>query len=198
VYEGRLDKLRAYGFGRLIMLAHPGTSDPNRLLAAAQCVVAEWAADDYYVDEVDLGAYPATVGLDTGLETGAFRGVWTNETTMYVDLEQLFAEFARLLHFGGRYVCITGCSNDVTGGRSKAVSRIDEHYNCNIHPRSAYFRALAKFDLIPLQVLDLTRSTIPYWELRARSELATGIEQAFLQAYREGSFHYLLISADRV
>jgi len=136
--------------------------------------------------------------LDTGFETGAFGGIWTNETTMYVDLFDLFAEFSRLLEYGGRYVCITGCSNDVTGGRSKAVSRIDDHYNCNIHPRSAYFRALAKFDLIPLQVLDLTRSTIPYWELRARSELATGIEQAFLQAYREGSFHYLLISADRV
>jgi len=26
----------------------------------------------------------------------------------------------------------------------------------------------------------------------------TGIEDAFLTAYREGSFHYLLIAADRV
>ncbi|MCA1694286.1 MAG: SAM-dependent methyltransferase, partial [Actinobacteria bacterium] len=40
--------------------------------------------------------------------------------------------------------------------------------------------------------------TIPYWELRAQSSLATGIEQPFLTAYREGSFHYLLIAADRV
>jgi geranyl diphosphate 2-C-methyltransferase len=135
--------------------------------------------------------------LDTGFDTGAFGGIWTNETTMYVDLDQLFAEFARLLRFGGRYVCITGCSNDITGGRSQAVSRIDEHYSCNIHPRSAYFRALAAHDLVPLQVIDLTTSTIPYWELRAHSDLATGIEQAFLQAYREGSFHYLLIAADR-
>lgn len=135
--------------------------------------------------------------LDTGFNTGAFGGVWTNETTMYVDLDELFAEFARLLRFGGRYVCITGCSNDITGGRSQAVSRIDEHYTCNIHPRSAYFRALASNGLIPLQVLDLTSLTLPYWELRARSDLATGIEQAFIQAYREGSFHYLIIAADR-
>lgn len=136
--------------------------------------------------------------LDTGFETGSRRGIWTNETTMYVNLFQLFAEFTRLLEYGGRYVCITGCYNDVTGGRSKAVSRIDEHYICNIHPRSEYFKALTANNLVPIDVIDLTASTIPYWELRAKSSVATGIEDPFLTAYREGSFHYLLIAADRV
>ncbi len=136
--------------------------------------------------------------LDTGFETGSCRGIWNNESTMYVDLFQLFAEFYRLLEYGGRYVCITGCYNDVTGGRSKAVSRIDEHYICNIHPRSDYFKALAANNLVPINVIDLTSQTIPYWELRAKSSVATGIEDPFLTAYREGSFHYLLIAADRV
>ncbi len=136
--------------------------------------------------------------LDTGFETGSRRGIWTNETTMYVDLFELFDEFSRLLEHGGRYVCITGCYNDVTGGRSKAVSRIDEHYICNIHPRSDYFKALAANNLVPINVVDLTALTIPYWELRAMSSVATGIEDPFLTAYREGSFHYLLIAADRV
>ncbi|AZQ69995.1 geranyl diphosphate 2-C-methyltransferase [Streptomyces abikoensis] len=136
--------------------------------------------------------------LDTGFETASRRAIWTNETTMYVDLFELFGEFSRLLEFGGRYVCITGCSNDVKGLRSKAVSRIDEHYTCNIHPRSAYFKALAANNLTPISVVDLTPATIPYWELRAKSEVATGIEEAFLTAYKEGSFHYLLIAADRV
>jgi 2-methylisoborneol synthase len=62
IYPGRLDKLRSYGFGRYMMLAHPAVSDPDRLLAATKCLVAEWAADDYYVDEVSLGADPAVVG----------------------------------------------------------------------------------------------------------------------------------------
>jgi geranyl diphosphate 2-C-methyltransferase len=136
--------------------------------------------------------------LDTAFDTGSLRGIWTNETTMYVDLGQLYAEFARMLAHGGRYVCITGCYNDVTGGRSRAVSQIDQHYICNIHPRGAYFKALADNGFIPINVVDLTAATIPYWELRAQSSVATGIEDAFLTAYREGSFHYLLIAADRV
>jgi geranyl diphosphate 2-C-methyltransferase len=136
--------------------------------------------------------------LGTGFETGSRRGIWTNETTMYVDLFELYGEFSRLLEYGGRYVCITGCYNDVTGGRSKAVSRIDEHYTCNIHPRGEYFKALTANNLVPISVIDLTAQTIPYWELRAKSSVATGIEDPFLTAYREGSFHYLLIAADRV
>ncbi|MEV6561857.1 family 2 encapsulin nanocompartment cargo protein terpene cyclase [Nocardia sp. NPDC051756] len=50
LYEGRLDDLRDAGFGRLIMLAHPDCDDPDRLLAAAKCAVAEWSVDDYYCD----------------------------------------------------------------------------------------------------------------------------------------------------
>jgi geranyl diphosphate 2-C-methyltransferase len=136
--------------------------------------------------------------LDTGFDTGCMDAIWTNETTMYVDLHRLFAEFSRLLKDGGRYVCITGCYNDITGGRSRAVSQIDSQYICNIHPRSEYFKALAANNLVPIDVTDLTAATIPYWELRAKSSVATGVEDPFLTAYKEGSFHYLMIVADRI
>lgn len=135
--------------------------------------------------------------LDTGFEPGSCRGVWTNETTMYVDLFELFSEFSRVLERGGRYVCITGCYNDLTG-RSKMVKGIDEHYICNVHPRSEYFKAMAANNLVPIAVTNLTPQTIPYWELRAKCSLATGIEGPFLEAYGDGSFQYLLIAADRV
>lgn len=50
IYPGQLDKVRRAGFGRLIMLAHPESDDPDRLLAAAKCALAEWSVDDHYVD----------------------------------------------------------------------------------------------------------------------------------------------------
>jgi geranyl diphosphate 2-C-methyltransferase len=137
--------------------------------------------------------------LDTGLPTGAFAGSWNNESTMYVELELLFAEHARLLRHGGRYVVITGCYNDTYGQASREVSLINAHYICDIHPRSAYFRALARNRLVPIHVEDLTEAALPYWELRSQADgLVTGIEETFLTAYKNGSFQYLLIAADRV
>ncbi|RVX45540.1 geranyl diphosphate 2-C-methyltransferase [Nonomuraea polychroma] len=136
--------------------------------------------------------------LDTGFETGSFQAIWNNESTMYVELARLFAEQARLLRRGGRYVCITGCYNDAYGLPSRAISQINAHYICDIHPRSTYFREMVANRLIPITVMDLTAAAIPYWELRAKTPLATGIEQSFLDAYKSGSFQYLLIAADRV
>ncbi|WP_274564506.1 family 2 encapsulin nanocompartment cargo protein terpene cyclase [Streptomyces spiramyceticus] len=50
IYPGRLDMVRSANFGRLMMLAHPETDDPDRLLAAAKCGLSEWAVDDHIVD----------------------------------------------------------------------------------------------------------------------------------------------------
>jgi geranyl diphosphate 2-C-methyltransferase len=136
--------------------------------------------------------------LDTGFDTGAYEAIWNNESTMYVELGLLFAEHARLLRRGGRYVTITGCYNDTYGLPSRAVSQINAHYICDIHPRSTYFKEMASNRLVPISVTDLTAATIPYWELRAKSPVASGIEAAFLEAYKGGSFQYLLIAADRV
>jgi 2-methylisoborneol synthase len=53
IYEGRLERLRSHGFGRLMMLGHPDSDDPDRLLVAARCGLSEWAVDDHWVDEGD-------------------------------------------------------------------------------------------------------------------------------------------------
>ncbi|WTO41897.1 family 2 encapsulin nanocompartment cargo protein terpene cyclase [Streptomyces chartreusis] len=62
IYPGRLDMIRKAGFGRLIMLAHPETDDPDRLLAAARCALAEWAVDDHYMDGEVEPARPELLG----------------------------------------------------------------------------------------------------------------------------------------
>ncbi|MEU5306853.1 family 2 encapsulin nanocompartment cargo protein terpene cyclase [Streptomyces noursei] len=50
IYPSHLDMVRSANFGRLMMLAHPETDDPGRLLAAAKCGLSEWAVDDHIVD----------------------------------------------------------------------------------------------------------------------------------------------------
>jgi 2-methylisoborneol synthase len=58
IYATQLDKFRDTGFGRLAMLTHPDSDDPDMLFLAAQMNAAWWAADDYYADETPLGAAP--------------------------------------------------------------------------------------------------------------------------------------------
>ncbi|GAA0927893.1 methyltransferase domain-containing protein [Streptomyces asiaticus] len=136
--------------------------------------------------------------LGTPFETGRAAASWNNESSMYVDLGDLFAEHSRILATGGRYVTITGCWNPRYGQPSKYVSLINAHFECNIHSRREYLRAMADNRLVPQAVIDLTPATLPYWELRATSSLVTGIEKAFINSYKDGSFQYLLIAADRV
>jgi geranyl diphosphate 2-C-methyltransferase len=136
--------------------------------------------------------------VDTGFPAGSFDAIVTNETTMYVDLEEAFAEFARLLRPGGRYVLVTWCANDAVAATSNAVDAIDRHYVCHIHRRSAYFSALAAHHLVPSTVWDLTTEAVPYWQLRSHSGHRTGVETAFLDGYQSGELNYLLIVADFV
>jgi 2-methylisoborneol synthase len=58
IYADQIGKFRDTGFGRLAMLVHADTDDPDMLLLAARLNAAWWAADDYYADETSLGATP--------------------------------------------------------------------------------------------------------------------------------------------
>ncbi|MFF4606504.1 family 2 encapsulin nanocompartment cargo protein terpene cyclase [Streptomyces sp. NPDC001339] len=71
LYVGRLDRVRAADFGRLMMLVHPDTDDPDRLLAAGKCALAEWATDDYYCDDETMGSAPALLGAHLGVAYAA-------------------------------------------------------------------------------------------------------------------------------
>lgn len=123
--------------------------------------------------------------------------VVTNETTMYVDVREAFREFARVLRPGGRYVGVTWCANDQVAWKAPVIETINSHYVCEIHPRATYFSALAEAGLVPLKVMNLTAETIPYWELRTHSRLATGIEEAFLEAHRSNALNYIILVAER-
>ena len=70
LFEGRMEVLREADFGRLIMLAHPESDDPDRLLAAAKCAVAEWALDDYYCGEEATDRAPGSTASNAAAEVG--------------------------------------------------------------------------------------------------------------------------------
>jgi 2-methylisoborneol synthase len=71
LYRDSLDHVREANFGRLIMLAHPESEDPDRLLAAAKCALAEWATDDVYCDDESEGARPDLLGGRLGMAYAA-------------------------------------------------------------------------------------------------------------------------------
>ncbi len=112
VYAGQLDRLRSCEFGRLIMLAHPATDDPDRLLAAAKCVVAEWAADDYYVDEVELGADPRIVGSRLALlyaivDPAQLPAQYAPQLDSYRREEAIATAFRSAMEHLARYASVT-------------------------------------------------------------------------------------------
>lgn len=145
----------------------------------------------------DTVAFRVANMLDTPYDDQSFTTAWNNESTMYVDLDDLYSEISRLIKRRGRYVVITGCTDDAYGLPSKHVNYINYHYECNVHSRSDYLTAMLRHRLVPTDIIDLTELTVPYWRLRAASALATGIEAHFLNAYDNGGFQYLLIGATR-
>lgn len=71
LYPDSLDHVRAANFGRFIMLVHPESDDPDRLLAAGKCALTEWATDSAYCDDESEGARPDLLGARLGLAYAA-------------------------------------------------------------------------------------------------------------------------------
>lgn len=115
IYPNNLDRLRTANFGRLIMLTHPATNDPDRLLAAAKCIVAEWATDDYYVDEVTLGADPTILGsrlakLHAIVDPASLPARYTPQLDTYRKTEPIATAFRTAMEHLARYASTTQMS----------------------------------------------------------------------------------------
>jgi geranyl diphosphate 2-C-methyltransferase len=167
------------GRGGSMVMAHQrfGCTVEGVTLSAGQADFANRRARELGIEE-HVRARVCNM-LDMPFETGQAAGSWNNESSMYVDLHDLFAEHSRILAIGGRYVTITGCWNPRYGQPSKWVSQINAHFECNIHSRREYLRAMADNRLVPHAIIDLTPTTLPYWELRATSSLRFSQRRSF-------------------
>jgi 2-methylisoborneol synthase len=67
IYPGQEEELRRTDFGDFMMLCHPETDDPDRLVAAGKCALAEWATDDHYCDDESLGSSSPDLGARLGV-----------------------------------------------------------------------------------------------------------------------------------
>lgn len=137
----------------------------------------------------------------TQFPNGHFSRVIVNEATMYADLDEAFAELARVLRPSGTLVLFSWCRNDALAPTCPQATVIDANYVCHTHRRSEYFAALAAHRLTPRVVLDLTPEAIPYFELR-RQTRAFGREEsadeACLTGYQRNLLQYLAVVADRI
>jgi len=139
--------------------------------------------------------------VDTDFPTENFERVIVNEATMYVDLDEAFAEFARVLKPNGAMVLFTWCRNDALASTCPQAAVIDANYVCRTHQRSDYFRALAAHGLFPRIVSDLTKAALSYFELRRQMRTfgsEEGADEAFRTGYQNNLLQYIAIVADRI
>jgi 2-methylisoborneol synthase len=73
IFTDKLDVLRRQSYGRLIMLTHPDSDDPDQLMLAARWAVALWGADDVYADDETAGARPELVARRLALALAALN-----------------------------------------------------------------------------------------------------------------------------
>ncbi|MFZ5932948.1 MAG: methyltransferase domain-containing protein [Patescibacteria group bacterium] len=122
-----------------------------------------------------------------------FDFIWACESTEHVpDLEEMFLEFRRVAKANARLIIIAGCGNPDHPEGAEFIKGINEWYHILIHSPSEYTAAAEKTGWKLIANVDLTPETIPYWHLRERSVLKTGVEK-FVKGYESGAGEYRLL-----
>lgn len=128
-----------------------------------------------------------------------FTHAYCCEVTQYaLDLNDLFVEVRRTLQPGGRFVIATWCYDPAADEQRirQLVEPINDHYASTMHSIDDYTNALKNNDLLIRRLSDVSDRLIPYWELRTRWDMASGIEQNFIDGHKTGDLLYAIMTID--
>jgi geranyl diphosphate 2-C-methyltransferase len=137
-----------------------------------------------------------------GVPDKKFDIVWACESTEHIswkDIRRMFREFARITSPKSKVVIIAWTSRAGTNKNGKRIKNaIDRHYATDIHTKQDYINAAAKEGWRMINILNITKMTLPYWELRNKSKNATGSEKLFIEGYKKNALNYFIYVFNKV
>lgn len=131
-------------------------------------------------------------------QDSTFDQIYLSEVTQYAyDLSSLFQECARTLRSDGYLNILTWCYDPSKPDAElrEIIEPINDHYASTMHPYPSYQENLVQTGFDEIEIQDVSDRLIPYWELRERWELKSGIEPNFLKGHSQGHLRYLFIRA---
>jgi len=138
--------------------------------------------------------------LDMPYQDESFTNSYCCEVTQYaLDLKPLFDEVYRTMKKGGKFIIATWCYNpDADADRVREiVEPINDHYASTMHSNRDYLSKLSSAGFKVTHDEDRTEDLIPYWELRKDWDMASGIEDEFIDGHKDGTLLYKFFIAEK-
>lgn len=132
--------------------------------------------------------------LETPFDSNKFDFIWACESTEHIpDLNDMFSEFDRVAKQKSKLVIIAACGVPEHPKGPEYIKLANDWYHMRVHSRKEYLESAKRNNWQLTNDVDLTQETIPYWDLRTRSQYKTGVEK-LSEGYKIGAGEYRLYS----
>ena len=183
------------GESAILINKESGCKIDGYTLSEKQKDFANHVAEEYGVSKT-VKFYQGNMLNLENVSSHTFDVVWACESTEHVsrkDLQVMFKEFSRVTIPKSKVVIIAWTSRAGLHKDGKRIKKaLDEYYLTDIHLEQDYIAAARKEGWLATETLDLADMTLPYWELRQKSNNATGSEKIFIEGYKNDALSYIL------